>query len=37
MTAVVALAAALAVMTAIGVHELQRWLETWVYRRHVQD
>ena len=34
---VVAFVAALALLTAIGVHDLQRRLEKWVYDRHVAD
>jgi hypothetical protein len=37
MTTVVASAAVLAVTTAVGVHELQRWLETWASQRHVHE
>lgn len=28
---------ALAVGTALGIHDLQHWLEGWDYRRHAQD
>lgn len=27
----------LAVATALGIHDLQRWLEGWDYRKHAQD
>ncbi len=27
----------LVVATALGVHDLQDWLERWDYRRHAQD
>jgi hypothetical protein len=27
----------LAVVTALGIHDLQHWLEGWDYRRHAQD
>jgi hypothetical protein len=28
---------ALAGLTALGVHDLQAWLERWDYDRHVED
>lgn len=31
------LVAVCAIITALGVHHLQIWLERWAYERHAQD